>query len=66
MARETLEIVLRRDRIVVAAALTIITVLAWAYLLWLARSMSMPEMCSMPDMPGMDMATPRAPRVECR
>jgi predicted metal-binding membrane protein len=46
MAEATLEAVLRRDRIVVAAALVVLTVLAWAYILWLAADM---------DMGGMDM-----------
>ncbi len=43
MVDTALEIVLRRDRIMVAAALA---VLAWGYLLWLAADM---------DMGGMDM-----------
>ena len=34
-----LEIALRRDRMVVLAALSVLTVLAWAYLVWLARAM---------------------------
>jgi predicted metal-binding membrane protein len=40
------EAVLRRDRIVVAAALAGVTALAWVYVLWLAADM---------DMSGMDM-----------
>ena len=43
----TLEIVLRRDRIVVAAALVGLAALAWGYVLWLAADM---------DMDGMDMS----------
>jgi predicted metal-binding membrane protein len=41
-----LETVLRRDRVVVLAALAIITILAWTYVVWLAIDM---------DMGGMDM-----------
>jgi predicted metal-binding membrane protein len=46
MTDGTLEKVLRRDRLVVAAALGLIAALAWGYLLWLAADM---------DMGGMDM-----------
>jgi predicted metal-binding membrane protein len=46
MAERPLELVLRRDRIVIGAALLAVTVLAWAYILWLAADM---------DMGGMDM-----------
>jgi len=46
MSDSSLEAVLRRDRMIVAAALAAIVVLAWAYLLWLAADM---------DMGGMDM-----------
>jgi len=42
----TVEALLRRDRVVVAAALAVVTALAWAYILWLAANM---------DMGGMDM-----------
>ena len=42
-----LETVLRRDRIVVVAALVGLAALAWAYVLWLAADM---------DMGGMDMS----------
>lgn len=41
MAAGTLEAVLRRDRAVTGAALAALTALAWAYLLWLGRSMNM-------------------------
>jgi predicted metal-binding membrane protein len=41
-----LEVILRRDRIIVAAALAALTALAWTYVLWLAADM---------DMGGMDM-----------
>src|SRR5215471_3262920 len=47
MATAPLETVLRRDGIVVAAALVGLTALAWAYVLWLAADM---------DMGGMDMS----------
>jgi predicted metal-binding membrane protein len=47
MVTATLETVLRRDRIVVAAALVGLTALAWAYVLWLAADM---------DMGGMDVS----------
>ena len=43
----TLEAVLRRDRLIVASALGVIAVLAWAYVLWLAADM---------DMGGMNMS----------
>ena len=46
MTDSTLEAVLRRDRLVVASALALITALAWGYVLWLAADM---------DMGGMDM-----------
>jgi predicted metal-binding membrane protein len=46
MTSGTLEMVLRRDRIIVASALGAIVALAWAYVLWLANDM---------DMGGMDM-----------
>jgi predicted metal-binding membrane protein len=46
MAEAALETVLRRDRIVVAAALAGLAMLAWVYVLWLAADM---------DMGGMDM-----------
>jgi predicted metal-binding membrane protein len=42
---------LRRDRLTVAAALIIVTLLAWAYVLWLAAAGNMAGM----DMDGMDM-----------
>ena len=44
MADGTLEAVLRRDRLIVAGALGVICVLAWAYVLWLAADMSMAGM----------------------
>jgi predicted metal-binding membrane protein len=44
MTEAMLEIVLRRDRIIVAAALAALTALAWTYVLWLAADMDMGEM----------------------
>jgi predicted metal-binding membrane protein len=46
---------LRRDRLVVAAALIIVTLLAWAYVLWLAAAGDMAGM-DMDAMDGMDMS----------
>jgi len=46
-----LEVVLRRDRIVVVVALAVITALAWAYVLWIAADMNMGGM----EMPGFRM-----------
>ena len=46
MAEAALETILRRDRVIVATALVLLTVLAWSYVLWLAVDM---------DMGGMDM-----------
>src|ERR1700755_1046465 len=51
MNSSPLETVLRRDRLVVAGALGIIVVLAWAYVLWLADDMNMGGM----DMTGFRM-----------
>jgi predicted metal-binding membrane protein len=52
MSGTALEGILRRDRQAVIAALGILTVLAWGYLLWLTGEMAMPE----PAMSGMDMS----------
>jgi predicted metal-binding membrane protein len=41
MADTVLEAVLRRDRIIVAAALVALVVLAWTYVIWLADDMAM-------------------------
>ncbi|MGH6811837.1 MAG: DUF2182 domain-containing protein [Methylocella sp.] len=46
MTEALLEVLLRRDRIIVAVALAALTALAWTYVLWLAADM---------DMGGMDM-----------
>ena len=48
MRDTALELVLRRDRVVVAAALIALTALAWAYVVWLADDMRMGGM----DMTG--------------
>src|SRR6266480_3789529 len=47
MTDAAIEAVLRRDRLIVAAALAFMTALAWAYVWWLATDM---------DMGGMDMS----------
>jgi predicted metal-binding membrane protein len=52
-----LESLLKRDRLIVVAALTATTVVSWLYLLWIVKSMSA-SMPNMPDMPGMSMAAP--------
>jgi predicted metal-binding membrane protein len=44
MTEAMLENILRRDRIIVAAALAALTALAWTYVLWLAADMDMGEM----------------------
>jgi predicted metal-binding membrane protein len=44
MTEAMLEIILRRDRIIVAAALAALTALAWTYVLWLAADMNMAGM----------------------
>ncbi len=48
------QLVLRRDRAVIVAALVVITGLAWAYVLWLANDMAMGgmDMTGFPDDPG--------------
>ena len=60
MSDTALEAVLRRDRTVVTAALVIIAVLAWAYVLWLAADMTMPDAATPSatsgDMGDMDMS----------
>ena len=50
-SESALDTVLRRDRLVVAAALAALTVAAWLYLLYTAAHMAMPEMAmAMPAM----------------
>lgn len=51
MPDAVLEVVLRRDRYIVAAALVVVTSLAWTYILWLAANMGMAGS----DMGDMDM-----------
>ena len=53
MSDAVLDSVVRRDRIIVAAALTLLVAVAWLYLVHLAPTMSV---MSMDDMPGMAMA----------
>ncbi|TPK18415.1 DUF2182 domain-containing protein [Mesorhizobium sp. B2-5-9] len=58
MGDTALEAVLRRDRAVVTAALAVIAVFAWAYVLWLAADMGSPVSGGEAgDMAGMDMAS---------
>jgi predicted metal-binding membrane protein len=55
MSKTTVSAVIRRDRAIVIAALTIITVLAWAYTLWVASNMpGMTTSGAMSDMPDMN------------
>lgn len=54
-----LENIVRRDRVLTIAALAAITILAWGYLLWLART----GMGGM-DMSGMDMPGAQTPGAE--
>ncbi|MPZ55115.1 MAG: DUF2182 domain-containing protein [Rhizobiales bacterium] len=49
MSEAALESVLRRDRAVVVVSLAVLTMMAWAYVLWLMNEMSMSGM-EMPDM----------------
>jgi predicted metal-binding membrane protein len=64
MTNATVNAILRRERAIVIAALTTITILAWAYVLWLAAQMSMMDMPAAAaaggmagmDMPGMNMS----------
>ena len=51
MSASVLEALLRRDRAIIIAALSLLTILAWAYLVWLADDMSMGGM----DMTGFRM-----------
>lgn len=58
MTDSALVLVLRRDRLLVGGALTVIAALAWAYVLWLAYGPSAMPMAGMADMSGMDMNMP--------
>jgi predicted metal-binding membrane protein len=61
MTDTALEHVFRRDRAVVAAALALITALAWTYIAWLAATM---DMAAAPvGMPGMSMPGMMAPEL---
>ena len=53
MSDTALESILRRDRYAVMVALVLLTVLAWAYVLWLAKHMDMPDPSSMSGMGAM-------------
>ena len=59
MTGTTLEVVLRRDRAIVAFSIAVLTVIAWIYILWFARSMDMGDAAmagmDMDSMAGMDM-----------
>jgi predicted metal-binding membrane protein len=48
---------LKRDRTVVASALVVMTLIAWAYVLWLSAHMSMPGPPAPDSMAGMDMGS---------
>jgi len=62
MSSASLEILFRRDRRIVVAALVVLTALAWAYLI--LHSQSMPTTgISMPDMPGMVMSSAVTPML---
>lgn len=54
MNQTRLEALLRRDRHAVLLALALLTILTWAYLVWLARHMAMPA-SSISGVGGMDM-----------
>jgi len=55
------EAALRRDRLVILAALLLLIAAAWAYLFRLAAGMAMPQEAA--PMPGMDMGAAMAPAV---
>ena len=60
MSEAALETLLRRDRVVVGAALAVLIVAAWLYLLHLASAMSEVAMPDMQTMPGMAMPATHA------
>jgi predicted metal-binding membrane protein len=62
MKDAALELVLRRDRMVVLAALGALVVLAWAYVLCLAAAMD-GDHTAMTDMSGMDMVEMAGPSL---
>ena len=51
-ASNSLDVLLQRDRIIVAISLLVITLMAWGYVLWLSANMAMPSS----SMPTMDMS----------
>jgi len=51
-ASNSLDVLLPRDRIIVAISLLVITLMAWGYVLWLSANMAMPSS----SMPTMDMS----------
>jgi len=55
MSEAAFQALLRRDRVIVGAALAALTIAAWLYLLHLASAMSDMAMLDMPTMPGMAM-----------
>ncbi len=63
MSSVALEILLKRDRRIVVAAIIVLTTVAWVYLIWLARNMTMAgtSMPVMPVMPGMNMGAAMTP-----
>jgi predicted metal-binding membrane protein len=65
MSPSPLEAALSRDRQIVLAALFILTVLAWGYVIWLAGHMTMsPAAQTMSPMHGMDMGVALAPAIK--
>ena len=60
MSEAALETLLRRDRVVVGAALAVLIVAAWLYLLHLASAMSEVAMPDTQTMPGMAMPATHA------
>jgi predicted metal-binding membrane protein len=62
MSSVSLEILLKRDHRIVVGAIVVLTALAWGYLIWSARTMSLTGV-SMPDMPGMDLSAAITPML---
>jgi predicted metal-binding membrane protein len=60
-AAADLATLLKRDCIVVAAALLVVTLIAWAYVLWFSAHMSMPGPPAPDSMAGMDMGSSPSP-----
>jgi predicted metal-binding membrane protein len=58
------EAALRRDRLIILAALLLLIAAAWAYLFRLAAGMAMPAHMQDMPMPGMDMAGTMGPAVK--